>query len=274
MIDKLDKQPAEAVAAAAGRRGRRHAPSRRSGASSSAHDPGARHLVRRAGAGPRRRATTCSRRGSPSWPPSSRAAPSAVTEHVSVEANLRIARGLDYYTGTVVEIFMAGYERLKSVGGGGRYDALASDGRTTTRASACRFGVSRTLVPLFADGVLAASRPGAERRAGRAGRRGVARRAATRSPTALRGRGVPCEVAACAQKFGKQIRYAERAASRSSGSQADGTTRSRTSGPASRCRDPPGPRPRDLRPQVPKEQHRDPHPRRRAPCAPSTSARP
>src|SRR4029079_14212251 len=52
-------------------------------------------------------------------------------ENVTVEANLRIARGLDYYTGTVVEIFMAGYERLKSVGGGGRYDALADDGRTT-----------------------------------------------------------------------------------------------------------------------------------------------
>src|SRR3954452_1471479 len=49
-------------------------------------------------------------------------------EKVTVEANLRIARGLDYYTGTVVEIFMSGYERLKSVGGGGRYDALASDG--------------------------------------------------------------------------------------------------------------------------------------------------
>ena len=52
-------------------------------------------------------------------------------DRVGVEANLRIARGLDYYTGTVVEIFMEGYERLKSVGGGGRYDALASDGRTT-----------------------------------------------------------------------------------------------------------------------------------------------
>ena len=42
-----------------------------------------------------------------------------------------IARGLDYYTGTVFEIYMVGYERLKSVGGGGRYDALATDGRTT-----------------------------------------------------------------------------------------------------------------------------------------------
>src|ERR671921_1593671 len=76
-------------------------------------------------------------------------------DRVGVEANLRIARGLDYYTGTVVEIFMEGYERLKSVGGGGRYDALASDGRTTYPGVGVSFGVSRTLIPLLADGVVA-----------------------------------------------------------------------------------------------------------------------
>src|SRR4051794_1005702 len=78
---------------------------------------------------------------------------------VTVEANLRIARGLDYYTGTVVEIFMTGYERLKSVGGGGRYDALASDGRNTYPGVGVSFGVSRALIPLLADGVLSGSRP-------------------------------------------------------------------------------------------------------------------
>src|SRR5205085_2570312 len=67
----------------------------------------------------------------------------------------RLARGLDYSAGTVVEVFMAGYERLKSVGGGGRYDALASDGRTTYPGVGISFGVSRTLIPLFSDGVLA-----------------------------------------------------------------------------------------------------------------------
>ena len=77
---------------------------------------------------------------------------------VTVEANLRIARGLDYYTGTVFEIFMAGYERLKSIGGGGRYDALASDGRTTYPGVGVSFGVSRTLIPLLADGVVSGSR--------------------------------------------------------------------------------------------------------------------
>ena len=128
---------------------------------------------------------------------------------VDVEANLRIARGLDYYTGTVVEIFMAGYERLKSVGGGGRYDALASDGKTTFPGVGVSFGVSRTLLPLLADGVIAGSRavPSAVYVAvtdeeSRADSEAVA--------TALRARGIPCEVAASAQRFGKQIRYAER----------------------------------------------------------------
>ena len=128
---------------------------------------------------------------------------------VTVEANLRIARGLDYYTGTVVEIFMSGYERLKSVGGGGRYDALASDGRTTYPGVGVSFGVSRTLLPLLADGVLAGSRPvpsavlvAVADEESRAASESVA--------AALRARDVPCEVAASPQKFGKQIRYAER----------------------------------------------------------------
>lgn len=134
---------------------------------------------------------------------------SATSERVTVEANLRIARGLDYYTGTVLEVFMAGYERLKSVGGGGRYDALASDGRTTYPGVGVSFGVSRTLIPLIADGVLEGSRkvPSAVL---------VAvtdeadRDASTAVATALRKRGVACELSADAARFGKQIRAAER----------------------------------------------------------------
>lgn len=133
----------------------------------------------------------------------------AADGRVTVEANLRIARGLDYYTGTVVEIFMEGYERLKSVGGGGRYDALASDGRTTYPGVGISFGVSRTLIPLLGEGVLAGSRavPSAVL---------VAlvdeehRPDSERIAQALRDRGVACEVAASPQKYGRQIRYAER----------------------------------------------------------------
>jgi histidyl-tRNA synthetase len=132
-----------------------------------------------------------------------------VDEHVTVEANLRIARGLDYYTGTVVEVFMQGYERLKSVCGGGRYDALAGDGRTTYPGVGISFGVSRTILPLIADGVLVGSRsvPSAVLVAladegSRAAGEGVA--------DALRRRGIACEVVPSPQKFGRQIRTAER----------------------------------------------------------------
>jgi histidyl-tRNA synthetase len=133
----------------------------------------------------------------------------AVNDHVTVEANLRIARGLDYYTGTVLEIFMAGYERLKSVGGGGRYDALASDGRTTYPGVGVSFGVSRTLIPLISDGVVGASRP-VPSAVLIALADEESRRAADTIADELRRRDVACEVAASPQKFGKQIRYAER----------------------------------------------------------------
>src|SRR3954447_17023781 len=132
-----------------------------------------------------------------------------VGERVSVEANLRIARGLDYYTGTVVEIYMEGYERLKAVGGGGRYDALADDGRTTYPGVGISFGVSRTLLPLIAEGALTGSRavPSAVLVA-------LAdeesRPASERVADALRSRGIASEVAASPQKYGRQIRNAER----------------------------------------------------------------
>ena len=133
----------------------------------------------------------------------------AVGGGVTVEANLRIARGLDYYTGTVVEIYMQGYERLKSVGGGGRYDALADDGKSTYPGVGISFGLSRTVVPLIAEGVLTGSRavPSAVL---------VALADETSQPDAeriadrLRARSIATEVAATAQKYGRQIRYAER----------------------------------------------------------------
>jgi len=133
----------------------------------------------------------------------------SASERLSVEANLRIARGLDYYTGTVFEIFMTGYEFLKSVGGGGRYDALATDGATVYPGVGISFGISRTLIPLLSRGVLTASRavPSAvlvalSTEESRGDSDAIA--------DALRSRGIATEVAASAQKYGRQIRYAER----------------------------------------------------------------
>ncbi len=131
------------------------------------------------------------------------------SDRFEVVASLSLARGLDYYTGTVFEIYMDGFENLKSVGGGGRYDALATDGRTTYPGVGISFGISRTVVPLINRGILTG---------GRAVPSAVlvalvdedGRPASDRTAQRLRARSIPTEVAASPQKFGKQIRYAER----------------------------------------------------------------
>ncbi|MDR1238072.1 MAG: ATP phosphoribosyltransferase regulatory subunit, partial [Propionibacteriaceae bacterium] len=74
-------------------------------------------------------------------------------------AALKIARGLDYYTGTVYETAMLGMEELGSISSGGRYDSLASDGKNTYPGVGLSIGVSRILVPLIGKGALSASRP-------------------------------------------------------------------------------------------------------------------
>jgi len=134
---------------------------------------------------------------------------SLVNDKVRVEADLTIARGLDYYTGTVFETRLEGFESMGSICSGGRYDALASDGRTTYPGVGISLGVSRLLVPLLQRGVLSATRsvPSAVLVA-LADEDSRARSDAIADQ--LRARGIPSEVAANPQKFGKQIRYAER----------------------------------------------------------------
>ena len=124
-------------------------------------------------------------------------------------ADLKIARGLDYYTGTVYETTMAGYESMGSISSGGRYDSLASDGRTTYPGVGLSIGVSRILVPLVGKGVLTASRP-VPSCVLVAVDDEESRFAAMATAAQLRARGIATEVAPKADKFGKQIRYADR----------------------------------------------------------------
>ncbi|MER5701623.1 histidine--tRNA ligase [Micromonospora sp. NPDC002296] len=124
-------------------------------------------------------------------------------------ADLRIARGLDYYTGTVYETQLVGYERFGSVCSGGRYDNLASSGAARFPGVGISIGVTRLLGLLFGADALSVSRSvptcvlvaviAEEQRA-----------ASNAVADALRSRGVPTEVSPSAAKFGKQIRYAER----------------------------------------------------------------
>jgi histidyl-tRNA synthetase len=124
-------------------------------------------------------------------------------------ADLKIARGLDYYTGTVYETQMIGYERFGSICSGGRYDNLAAAGNDRFPGVGISIGVTRILGLLFGAGALTASRavptcvlvalPAEERRG-----------ECDRIAAALRRRGIATEVAPSAAKYGKQIRFAER----------------------------------------------------------------
>ena len=126
-----------------------------------------------------------------------------------VVAQLKIARGLDYYTGTVYETVMKGYERAGSITSGGRYDNLASSGTERFPGNGLSIGLSRILGILFGSGALSASRqvptcvlvalPDED-----------SRPACAQIAAALRARDIATEVAPEPAKFGKQIRYADR----------------------------------------------------------------
>ncbi|MDO5627942.1 MAG: histidine--tRNA ligase [Mobilicoccus sp.] len=133
----------------------------------------------------------------------------AAAEHAPglLLADLKVARGLDYYTGTVYETQLVGQESYGSICSGGRYDSLASDGRTTYPGVGISIGVSRLLAKLMptleasraTPSVVLVALANEEQRP-----------EAMRVAAALRGRGIACEVAPSAAKFGKQIKFADR----------------------------------------------------------------
>jgi histidyl-tRNA synthetase len=126
-----------------------------------------------------------------------------------VMAQLKIARGLDYYTGTVYETVMKGYESAGSITSGGRYENLASTDTEKFPGCGLSIGISRMLVLLFGANALSVSRHVptcvlvalADEEA---------RPAAMKIAAALRSRGIATEVSPDAAKYGKQIRYADR----------------------------------------------------------------
>jgi histidyl-tRNA synthetase len=124
-------------------------------------------------------------------------------------ADLSVARGLDYYTGTVYETVLVGHEGIGSICSGGRYDALASDGEVSYPGVGLSIGVTRLLGRLFGQGLVDISRkvptcvlvalPDDD---SRERCNGIAQQ--------LRGRGIAAHVSPAPDKYGKQIRFAER----------------------------------------------------------------
>ena len=127
----------------------------------------------------------------------------------SVLADLRIARGLDYYTGTVYEGVFVDQPQLGAVCSGGRYDNLASDDKHKLPGVGVSLGLSRILGTMFAQGALSASRA-SPTAVLVALTNEEERPRCYEAATQLRARGVATEVFHAPHKFGKQIRYAER----------------------------------------------------------------
>ncbi len=126
-----------------------------------------------------------------------------------VIADLSIARGLDYYTGTVYETVLVGHEKLGSICSGGRYESLASNGKRTFPGVGLSIGVTRLVSRIISEDMAQPSRkvPSAVFIALTnddmwSDAQDVAQQ--------LRRRGIACEVSANAAKFGKQIKYAEK----------------------------------------------------------------
>ena len=127
----------------------------------------------------------------------------------SVIADLKIARGLDYYTGSVYETFLDGADSLGSICSGGRYDNLASQGSKRYPGVGLSIGLSRLVSYMLHTAGAHASRisPAAVM---------VAvwneddRPAANAIANQLRSRGIAADVAPTAAKLGKQIKYADK----------------------------------------------------------------
>jgi histidyl-tRNA synthetase len=127
-----------------------------------------------------------------------------------LKADLSIARGLDYYTGTVYEAKMRGFEKAGTVVAG---RPLRQPGRERVRTGSPAPASHRRhphLGLLFGAGALSVSASGAGVRAGRGGRARSGGRRATRSRRRCAGAASPTEVAPAAAKYGKQIRHADR----------------------------------------------------------------
>ncbi|MBI3572388.1 histidine--tRNA ligase [Candidatus Kaiserbacteria bacterium] len=123
--------------------------------------------------------------------------------------DLSIARGLDYYTGTVYETRLDAHGDLGSIASGGRYEDLAS--AFTSRklpGVGISIGVTRLLLRLLKAGLFPAATTTVARVliASTAENRTEALRAAA----ALRGAAIACEVYLGSKPLGNQLQYAEK----------------------------------------------------------------
>jgi len=125
--------------------------------------------------------------------------------------NLSIARGLDYYTGTVYETQLDGYQQIGSICSGGRYDDLASHySKSKLPGVGISIGLTRLFWQLREAGLIA----GADESSVQAMVALMEDNQLTESldiARKLRAGGISTEVQMEPKKLGKQFQYASRA---------------------------------------------------------------
>ncbi|MCB1566096.1 MAG: ATP phosphoribosyltransferase regulatory subunit, partial [Xanthomonadales bacterium] len=124
--------------------------------------------------------------------------------------NFSIARGLDYYTGTVYETVLTSHPEIGSICSGGRYENLASHySKSKLPGVGISIGLTRLFWQLREAGLIAAAESTVDVL--------VSQMDAERLPdylaiaAELRAGGINTEVQMEATKLGKQFKYADRA---------------------------------------------------------------
>ena len=132
-----------------------------------------------------------------------------VDEAARIRPGSVIARGLDYYTGSVYEKFLDGAAALGSICSGGRYDNLASQGNKKYPGVGLSIGLSRLVSYMLHTAGTHANRVSPAsvlvavwNEADRSASNLIANQ--------LRSRGIAADVAPTAAKLGKQIKYADK----------------------------------------------------------------
>jgi histidyl-tRNA synthetase len=129
--------------------------------------------------------------------------------HTTVTIDLALARGLNYYTGTIFEV-KAKNVQIGSIGGGGRYDDLTGlFGVPNIPGVGISFGVDRIYdvmeeLKLFPEGVYIGSQVLFFNLGEKEGKK------AFQLAQQLRAKNIRCEIYHEAAKFDKQFKYAEK----------------------------------------------------------------